>query len=109
MVACVLLGLCVLRDKNSMQGPKDVFFLGYKKGVKGFTVLDIASREIFISRNVHFYEHIFPYNQKNQNTPPQPHTHSQPILPDIFLPDLPSKHLLIDPNPIPQPLDHSPH
>jgi len=36
-------------------------FLGYKNGVKGYIVLDICTREIFISRNILFYEDIFSY------------------------------------------------
>jgi len=31
-------------------------FLGYKQGVKGYIVMDIHSREIYVSRNVVFYE-----------------------------------------------------
>lgn len=40
--------------------------LGYKNGIKGYIILDIKNREIFISRNVIFYEDIFPY-RKQQN------------------------------------------
>jgi len=36
-------------------------FLGYKSGYKGFTLLDIHSRDIFINRHVIFHEHILPY------------------------------------------------
>lgn len=35
-------------------------FLGYKDGVKGYIVLNINTRELFISRNVIFYENGFP-------------------------------------------------
>ena len=36
-------------------------FLGYPYGIKGYKVLDLESNSIFISRDVIFYEHIFPY------------------------------------------------
>ena len=36
-------------------------FLGYQNGTKGYFILDIKSREIFVSRNVTFYEKLFPY------------------------------------------------
>lgn len=36
-------------------------FLGYKAGTKGYIQMDLKSREIFISRNVVFYEDAFPY------------------------------------------------
>lgn len=34
-------------------------FLGYKSEVKGFILMDLHSREIFLSRNVWFYENCF--------------------------------------------------
>ena len=42
-------------------------FIGYKTGIKGYVLLDVTSREIFISRNVIFYENIFPYNLTNHH------------------------------------------
>jgi len=36
-------------------------FLGYKAGIKGFVMLDVHNRDIFVSRNVKFYENVFPY------------------------------------------------
>lgn len=33
--------------------------LGYSQGQKGYKVLDIESNKVFISRDVHFHEHIF--------------------------------------------------
>ena len=36
-------------------------FLGYKSGYKGYILLDIQSREIFVSRHVVFHEHFLPY------------------------------------------------
>jgi len=38
-----------------------VHFLDYKNGIKRYIVLDTNNREIFINRNVVFYEKIFPY------------------------------------------------
>jgi len=40
-------------------------FLGFKTGIKGYVLLDTLSREIFISRNVIFYENVFPYKTVN--------------------------------------------
>ena len=36
-------------------------FLGYPFGAKGYKVMDLASHSMFISRDVHFYESIFPF------------------------------------------------
>jgi hypothetical protein len=36
-------------------------FLGYPAGVKGFKLLNLKSKSIFISRNVIFHESVFPY------------------------------------------------
>jgi len=34
-------------------------FIGYKSGIKGYMLLDTNNREIFISKNVIFYEKVF--------------------------------------------------
>jgi len=36
-------------------------FLTFKTGIKGYMVLDTNNSEIFINKNVIFYENIFPY------------------------------------------------
>jgi len=43
-------------------------FLGYKAGIKGFVMLNIHIREIFVFRNVKFYENIFPYFSNYKHT-----------------------------------------
>jgi len=48
-------------------GSRKCIFLGYKIGIKGYVLLDIVSREIFISINVIFYESNFPYKEHNIN------------------------------------------
>jgi len=42
-------------------------FIGFQRGTKGYILLNIQSREIFVSMDVVFYEHVFPY-QRVQNT-----------------------------------------
>ncbi|KAF9668917.1 hypothetical protein SADUNF_Sadunf14G0053300 [Salix dunnii] len=37
-------------------------FLGYPFGVKGYKLLDLESKETFLSRNVIFHEHHFPFS-----------------------------------------------
>ena len=36
-------------------------FLGYPFGVKGYKLMDLATHLVFISKDVHFYEFIFPF------------------------------------------------
>ena len=36
-------------------------FLGYPFGVKGYKLLNLLTKQIFISRDVSFHEHIFPF------------------------------------------------
>ena len=40
---------------------KECVFLGYPFGVKGYKVLDFSTDTVFISRDFHFYENIFPF------------------------------------------------
>jgi len=40
---------------------KMCIFLGYENGIKDYVLLDLKSREIFISRNIVLYKSIFPY------------------------------------------------
>jgi len=40
-------------------------FLRYKTGMKGYVVFDVHNKEIFVSRNVNFYEYVFPYTENN--------------------------------------------
>jgi len=42
-------------------------FIGFKKGTKGYILLNIQSREFFVSRDVVFYEHVFPYPRVEYN------------------------------------------
>ncbi|CAN1753275.1 Retrovirus-related Pol polyprotein from transposon TNT 1-94 [Linum perenne] len=43
-------------------------FIGYTSGIKGFRLYDLMSHQIFTSRDVFFYEHIFPLAKDTQNT-----------------------------------------
>ena len=42
-------------------------FLGFRTGVKGFVLVDLATREVLISRHVKFYEHYLPYGSTNHH------------------------------------------
>jgi len=43
--------------------------MGYPFGKKGWKLYDLKTREIFVSRDVIFYENIFPFsNEKDETT-----------------------------------------
>lgn len=51
-----------------------LFFLGYKSGMKGVVLLDIHSKQIFVSRNVTHHECTLPYQSNPSNIPWNYHT-----------------------------------
>lgn len=42
-------------------------FIGYPFGINGYKLLNVATGKIIISRNVKFYENVFPYSD-NEGT-----------------------------------------
>lgn len=50
---CYATSTQVHRTKFDSKNRKSIF-IGYKEGIKGFTLYDLASHEIFLSRNVIF-------------------------------------------------------
>ena len=55
-------------------------FIGYPHGIKGYRLFDLHSKQVFISRDVTFYEHIFPF--QNVSSP----SYSYDPFPDLILP-----------------------
>lgn len=49
------------KDKFEPRATPHVF-LEYPFGVKGYKVLDLATKRLHVSRDVQFYEHIFPFS-----------------------------------------------
>ena len=68
--------LAANRHKLDSRARKGVF-LGYKPGMKGYVIYDLKTREIYVSRNVSFYEEHFPFSIKPSNTA-QEENYSQP-------------------------------
>ncbi|KAK2381296.1 myosin-16 [Trifolium repens] len=60
-------------------------FLGYKQGVKGTILFDLANKEIFLSRNVTRYDHILPYTSSNNQPSWHYHTSYTPTTPSTFV------------------------
>ena len=40
-------------------------FLGYPFGVKGYKIMNLTTHSVFISRDVHFYESLFPFQSSD--------------------------------------------
>lgn len=54
-----------LNDKFAPRAIKSVF-IGYPTAKKGYKLLNLDTKQVFISRHVIFHEHVFPYLHSNQ-------------------------------------------
>lgn len=44
-------------------------FLGYLSDQKAYKLLDLSSNKLFVSRDIHFIEHVFPFASKDSHIP----------------------------------------
>ncbi|XP_074300565.1 uncharacterized protein LOC141631842 [Silene latifolia] len=69
------------RDKFSERGTR-CMFIGYPHSKKGWKVYDLREKRVFVSRDVIFYENIYPYHVSNSDSPSQnkidPHIQNNP-------------------------------
>ena len=58
---------------------KQCIMLGYPQGIKGYRLYDLSTKQIFMSRDVIFYEHLFPFHTSQ-------HFHTAPNTASLVLP-----------------------
>lgn len=78
-------------------------FIGYVFGCKGYKLYELSTGDVFISRDVQFYEDIFPYNStSDQPMLPLPLPSSSTAFPDDLVPFIEHPLNSFDPVTIPQ-------
>lgn len=65
---CFTTALPQSSDKFAPRAIKGVF-LGYPYGKKGYKILNLDTRKVFVSRDVKFYEHVFPFSNLPTSQP----------------------------------------
>ena len=55
-------------------------FIGYSQGQKAFKLYDLSSKTIFVSRDVFFLEHLFPFSTDSTANKPS----CMPLIPFVF-------------------------
>jgi hypothetical protein len=73
---------------------KKCVFLGYSSLHKGYRCLHVPTNHLYISRDVVFDEHVFPFSQLPVYTTESPHMHSSSIAADQFE-DVAYSHVLL--------------
>ena len=66
-----------------------MFFLGYPNLQKGYKLMNLVTKQWFVSRDVQFCEHIFPYRKESYKQFMQP-------IPEVVLKDAASHSYLDD-------------
>jgi len=78
-----------VKDKMGIKGVLCVF-LGYPQSQKGYKLLNLLTKLVFVSRDVTFVEHVFPYNPTSDTYCMRPipsvTSSSSPICEDYVLP-----------------------
>ncbi|XP_019252834.1 PREDICTED: uncharacterized protein LOC109231642 [Nicotiana attenuata] len=90
---------------------KACVFLGYPTGQKGYKVLDVETKKVFVSRDVKFCEDIFPFSSSSSDTAsllfpsPAPSDNSAP---SALFDSTPISHPSSPPSPVHSPLPSQP-
>lgn len=79
-------------DKFTMRGVPCVF-MGYPANKKGYKLLNLINKQLFVSRDVKFYETIFPFKNQSETAYMKPISNpaldqNKPVIDDLLYTDL---------------------
>ena len=79
MFGCLCYASIIPRSKDKfLDRATPCVFICYPHGQKGYKVYDLSTHKVFTSRNLTFYEHIFPFHNKNFPSPENFHSSTTP-------------------------------
>lgn len=67
VIGCLCFAFALPRADKFLEKDKPAVLMGYSNTQKGYLLMNLATNKLFMTRDVMFHEHVFPFTNKNIN------------------------------------------